>query len=274
MSGAIFLFRHSSVEVMPTEEDLSELGGVADADLADSDPIRFDPADALVRSRRCPWASLVPWYSLGCAAFFVTVFYSGLDSAPFEIDTAKPRELWRTVTYAWFHYSPAHLWINVATWLVYCGLVETENGWARAAVLSQTAIVGGGLACFWQTRFIGTEMVVAGASGGIYGMLAVQIGFLLLYWRTLHTVKKVSHVALLVGATVCEAVVTAVLFDPQTAYAAHLGGFLTNAFAGPFVLRLGRSGTGMGWGVPGAAGLAAAAILIAGTVNALVPFTS
>jgi membrane associated rhomboid family serine protease len=254
--------------------DLTELGAASTADLADVDPVQFDPGDSLVRSRRCPWLSYVPWYSAALSLALIPVFYSGASTAAFELDTEKPRQVWRVVTYAWFHYSPAHLWVNVATFLIYSGLVELENGWARAATLSQIGIVGGAFGVFWQRRFVATPYTVAGISGGVYGMLASQIGFMAAYWHTLHTVKRVVHLALLVGAVACDVAVTVYTAaqggGPAVSYADHVAGFVTDAFASVFVLRTGRAG--VPWLLPVCSGVVAACILVAGAVNVLVGF--
>jgi membrane associated rhomboid family serine protease len=242
-------------------------------------PIAFDPADNLVQvgdsKGRLAFLSYVPWYTLAVDVVLIGLFY-GVDqeSAAFgrlELDTAASRQAWRWLTYGWFHFTTLHLWVNVCTWSVYCGLVEVENGWWRTVALSQAGIVAGAFGCFWQRRLVpsGGDFVVVGTSGGIYSMIAVQIGFLALQWRALGTFKRIIHLSLLIGAVVCDVVVDVVMYDPQVSYASHVAGFVANAFLGLLVLRR------TSWvpaRVPAACGGVWGALMAAGAINAMVGF--
>lgn len=179
----------------------------------------------------------VPWYSLFMALFLISMFYGVKEFDGLALDSSYPKQVYRWLTYSWFHWSQMHLWINIATWMIYSGIVEIENGWWRTLVLSQIAVVGGAFGPFWQCRFTGDcDFEIVGISGSIYGMLASQIGYSIIFWKQMSWAKRIIHIALVVSATVSDVVVTVLMYDPRISYADHVGGFVVNAFISSLVL--------------------------------------
>lgn len=177
-----------------------------------------------------------PYYTF--AMFFVYIgIYFGLPygSGPFEglvMDTEKRREVYRWYSYSLVHFNDMHLASNMFTLCIYSGFVEWDNHFWRCFLIHFFSILGGVVGFGWEYRLTGTEMILLGASGGVYGMLASQIGNLILNWPELDPVKKWFYVIMLVAALVSDIAVNTVMQNTNISYSTHVGGFIAGIFAG------------------------------------------
>jgi len=79
--------------------------------------------------------------------------------------------------------------------------------------------------------------VLAGISGCIYGLLAAQLGNIVLNWSAWGFYRRAWYTSVLVCATLSDVVVDIVMYSPEISYSAHVGGFVTGALVGLVVMR-------------------------------------
>lgn len=180
------------------------------------------------------WLQVVPWTTLAWMVAYISIFYSGAYFETLALDTDRPRVAYTWLTYSWFHLNSIHLWINMFTFLIFYGLYEVENGFLRALAVLHLGIVNGAFGILWQRRFFsGVEnTLVIGVSGGIYAMLASQIGFLSLNWPDLSVMQRVVHTSLLASCVTSDIVVNVLYYNRVVSYSAHVGGFVIGVFSG------------------------------------------
>lgn len=209
---------------------------------------------------RAPWAKVrqwkvgalaasralarAPYYTLLMFIVYVAVFFELCEDPAKEaserrllLDTERGDEAYRWYTYSLLHHDRTHLGVNMLGLCAYCGLVEVFNGPLRAAAMHLLAILGGAFGVGWETRVTGEHMLVVGASGGNYGLLATQIGQLALNWPELGPIRRGVHLVVLVCAVTSDVVVNVVQHNPAVSYSAHVGGFVFGAFAGLALMR-------------------------------------
>ena len=87
-------------------------------DVQDASPITIDTEDNLLseaqvkvsRSGPLRFALCVPWFTVLSSCFLVLMYYTVHEFDALALDSAYPRQAWRWLTYAWFHWSTLHLW--------------------------------------------------------------------------------------------------------------------------------------------------------------------
>ncbi|KAJ1459311.1 peptidase S54, rhomboid domain-containing protein, partial [Pelagophyceae sp. CCMP2097] len=90
-------------------------------------------------------------------------------------------QLWRFISYSVVHEGWVHVCTNVFMELFFGFLLESAHGSKRTAVVFLTGVLGGAVAC----ATLDTHSSVAGASGGVFGLVAAQIAVVLLHWQSL-----------------------------------------------------------------------------------------
>lgn len=127
-------------------------------------------------------------------------------------------ETYRLLTSMFLHFGLMHLAMNMlATWIF--GLeVEREEGPVRAvAAFLVTGLVGGAAAYLFHPPFA----QVAGASGGVFGLLGVALILTLRAGRSIQSLVGLLLINLFIGVAV-----------PNISLAAHAGGFLAGVLYG------------------------------------------
>ena len=69
-----------------------------------------------------------------------------------------------------------------------------------------------------------SNIVLIGASAGMYGFLSSQIANIILNWIELTILQRIIYITLLVCATISDITVNIVMYDPQISYSAHVDG--------------------------------------------------
>jgi membrane associated rhomboid family serine protease len=128
------------------------------------------------------------------------------------------QEPWRLVTAQLLHANAPHLALNALGLVALCGLLERQLGLVRAALVLVGAGAGAMLGCALASydSVVGASGLVLGAAGALLALELFRPDLLPTLWRLPRR--------LLVGALVADAVL--LLFVPQVAHGAHLGGFL------------------------------------------------
>ena len=139
-------------------------------------------------------------------------------------------KVWQVVTYSLLHVSPGHLFFNMLTLWFIGAYLESDWGMRRFIECYTFCVVGAAVVTMAvsYTHFLGMDprMRVAGASGGIFGLL-MAFGILYadqeMYMFPLPFRIKAKY---LVGIWVVVAIIA--VFEPtgEVAVFAHLGGLL------------------------------------------------
>jgi len=100
--------------------------------------------------------------------------------------------------------------------------------------MNTLSIIGGGFVFIFVNS--NNQINVVGASGGIYGLLASNIGVLIFDWKQLDRLYRYLHLSLLISPVVSDIVVTGLTYNQsstigQPSYSTHIGGFFTGVLA-------------------------------------------
>ncbi|MFW0789990.1 rhomboid family intramembrane serine protease [Gordonia sp. CPCC 205333] len=164
-------------------------------------------------------------------------------------------EYWRLLTAGFLHLSLIHLGVNMVSLYLLGVSLEPALGPRQYTAIYLTALFGGSAAV---AVFGKPEVLTAGASGAIYGLMGALLVLVL---------RARTSVAPVIGIIAVNVVLSLTL--PNISILAHLGGLLFGAIsAAVFVFVPGLS---RGWGVRVAWALAAAVLLVAVLLGAVGP---
>ena len=153
------------------------------------------------------------------------------------LDMDYKRQAWRWWTYMLLHRDLMHILINSASWGMFAGIVEIDNLAHRTMAIHMVSIIGGAAGVGWESRLVRNDRRVVGASGGIYGLWASQVGNLVLNWPELDLLRRVAYIWILVAMMIGDIASTAIHYDANTAYSNHIGGLITGVFAGGLLMK-------------------------------------
>jgi len=177
-----------------------------------------------------PWTPAVRALIVGCGGAYLAQLFFGR-SFPFvdlfALDTARPFEIWRWVTYAFLHGGVFHLLFNALAIWMFGSEIEERLGTRRFVAFCTATGVGAALSVVLVDRLLGRESLVLGASGIVFGLL-LAYGLLfservitLLVFFVLPVSMKAKHFVVAFG-------VIELLFGMAggdgVAHFAHLGG--------------------------------------------------
>lgn len=185
---------------------------------------------------KCAMIQRLPLYSVMMSIIYIWIFYfvsRGSDRYNLLAFRSKMTdEVYRWWTYSFMHYDSMHLYGNMMVLLAAGGLLEYGNGQWRTFCIYNLAILGGACGCGWSLRFIPRpSFKLVGASGGIYGLLASQIGYLMMNWPELSPAARIMNTGLLVSSTSSDIILSCVSPNVRVSYSTHFGGFMTGAMA-------------------------------------------
>lgn len=185
----------------------------------------------------------VPWYTLAMFTVYMCMYFKApSDSQIFSslaLSSRAFKEVYRWWTYSLLHLNAMHVGVNMMTWLIYGGFIEWDHGPLRCAIVQSLSILGGACGFGWEWRFTKPtrQTNLVGVSGGVYGMLASQIGNLLINWKEIDALKRAFYVLLLLSAIASDVTVNVVNHNDKVSYSAHTGGFITGAIVSVAALR-------------------------------------
>lgn len=177
-----------------------------------------------------------PFHTIAMAFIYIVIFYKVPQTSSIYDDLAfNSHELQKAYTwwtYSLLHGNVMHLISNVIMLCICGGLLEICNYTWRTCCIYNFSILGGSCGCGWGIRFLPNGWIIlVGASGGIYGLLAAQTGYLLLNWRELDSVTKMTNTSLLITSTTIDIVVSCMYPNENISYSTHVGGFITGSIA-------------------------------------------
>lgn len=188
-----FIDRDEFAEWVSEMELASEAGDRDTRSLHDTTMKHMETAAFAMECRTCPPPLFLVLVSLLQVTMFVyhvthlynhhnmRIFWTG--PAPlcslWILDPEKRFQFWRFLSYAIVHSGIGHISLNVIIQLVVGLPLEMSHGPARVAAVYIMGVVSGSLA----TSVINPVVYLAGASGGVYALIAAHLSNLILNWH-------------------------------------------------------------------------------------------
>jgi membrane associated rhomboid family serine protease len=179
-----------------------------------------------------PWTPAVRALIIACGGVYLAQLLFGRTFPIVELlalDTARPLEIWRWVTYAFLHGGAFHLLFNALAIWMFGSEIEERLGTRRFALFCAVTGVGAALSVVLVDRVLGRESLVLGASGVVfgllmaYGMLFAERVITLLVFFVLPVSMKAKHFVVAFGAI---ELLFGMAGGDRVAHFAHLGGML------------------------------------------------
>ncbi|XP_073993520.1 rhomboid-4 isoform X2 [Rhodnius prolixus] len=148
----------------------------------------------------------------------------------------RRREAWRFLTYMFVHVGAFHLIVNLAVQILLGLPLEMVHRWWRVVIVYTAGVVAGSLG----TSVSDPNVYLAGASGGVYALIAAHIATIIMNWSEMQFAFWQLIIFLLIasldiGTAVYNRYVLDI--DDQVGYAAHLAGAVAGLLVGIYVLR-------------------------------------
>jgi membrane associated rhomboid family serine protease len=178
-----------------------------------------------------PWTPAVRAIILACGGVYLAqlLLADRLLQELFALDTARPFEAWRWVSYIFLHGGVVHLLFNLFAIWMFGSDLEERLGTGRFVAYFLFTGAGAALSVVLVDRFLGRETFVVGASGAVfglllaYGVLFAERVITMLVFFVLPVSLKAKHFVLIFG-------VVELLFGmsggDRVSHVAHLGGML------------------------------------------------
>ncbi|XP_053617160.1 rhomboid-related protein 2 isoform X2 [Plodia interpunctella] len=149
----------------------------------------------------------------------------------------KRQEAWRFLTYMLVHVGVVHLLVNLLVQLFLGVPLEMVHRWWRVTLVYLAGVAAGSLA----TSLTDPKVYLAGASGGVYALIAAHIATIIMNWKEMEfAIIQLLVFLLLAGVDVGTAVYDR-YFRPDIkqniGYVAHLAGAVAGLLVGIGVLR-------------------------------------
>ncbi|VDP12727.1 unnamed protein product [Onchocerca flexuosa] len=148
----------------------------------------------------------------------------------------KTSEVWRYLTYMFIHIGIIHLVFNVLTQIILGIPLELVHKFWRIALVYLSGVLAGSLLDY----AIDPRIYLAGASGGVYALLAAHLAELLINW----TEMEFALYRALVLAVLIISDVSLVIYHryylnsaDKVSYISHFAGFMAGVLMGTIVLR-------------------------------------
>ncbi|XP_050345982.1 rhomboid-related protein 3 isoform X3 [Nymphalis io] len=175
------------------------------------------------------------WYAWGAGGVAAAAGPVPVDS-PLVYRPDRRRELWRFLTYSVVHAGWLHLAFNLLVQLAVGLPLEMVHGALRCGAVYLAGVLGGSLAA----SVLDPDVCLAGASGGVYALLAAHLANALLNFHAMRY-GAVRLVAALAVASCDVGVAVHARYTKQEAppvsYAAHVAGALAGLTIGLLVLK-------------------------------------
>ena len=151
-------------------------------------------------------------------------------------DPNRKWEFWRFVTYMFVHSGYFHITFNLLIQLILGLPLEMVHRWWRIFLIYVSGVAAGSLA----TSITDPEVYLAGASGGVYALIAAHLANVIFNWGEMEfPALRLLAFLLLAGVDTGVAVYYryVVQVETQVSYVAHLAGAVVGLLLGIVVLR-------------------------------------
>jgi len=151
-------------------------------------------------------------------------------------DPDRKYEVWRFVTYMFVHSGYFHIGFNLLIQLVLGIPLEMVHRWWRILLIYICGVAAGSLA----TSLTDPDVYLAGASGGVYALIAAHLANVIFNWSEMEF-AALRLIAFLLLASVDTGVAIYYRYidptDTKVGYVAHLAGATVGLLLGIVVLR-------------------------------------
>ncbi|CAG9558973.1 unnamed protein product [Danaus chrysippus] len=148
----------------------------------------------------------------------------------------KRQEAWRFLTYMLVHVGVVHLLVNLLVQLFLGVPLEMVHRWWRVVLVYLAGVAAGSLA----TSLTDPKVYLAGASGGVYALIAAHIATIIMNWSEM----EFAIIQLLVFLLLATVDIGTAVYDrywrhlqQNIGYVAHLAGAVAGLLVGIGVLR-------------------------------------
>uniref|UniRef100_A0A915PKH4 rhomboid protease n=1 Tax=Setaria digitata TaxID=48799 RepID=A0A915PKH4_9BILA len=148
----------------------------------------------------------------------------------------KVFEIWRYFTYMFIHIGITHLAFNVLTQIILGIPLELVHKFWRIALVYLSGVLAGSLLDY----AIDSKAYLAGASGGVYALLAAHIAELLINWTEMEfALCRAFGLAVLISSDITFVVYHRYYLNTvdKVSHTSHLAGFIAGILMGTVVLR-------------------------------------
>ncbi|XP_063388637.1 rhomboid-related protein 2 isoform X3 [Cydia fagiglandana] len=148
----------------------------------------------------------------------------------------RRHEAWRFITYMFVHVGVVHLLVNLLVQLFLGVPLEMVHRWWRVSLVYLAGVAAGSLA----TSLTDPRVHLAGASGGVYALIAAHIATIIMNWAEM----EFAIIQLLVFLLLAAVDIGTAVYDrywgvgvTNIGYVAHLAGAIAGLLVGIGVLR-------------------------------------
>ncbi|VDN35240.1 unnamed protein product [Gongylonema pulchrum] len=176
-------------------------------------------------------------------AYYVVKMKSGIElyepvpqKSPLIFSPRKTYEIWRYFTYMFIHIGIIHLAFNVLTQIILGIPLELVHKFWRIALVYLSGVLAGSLLNY----AIDQKTYLAGASGGVYALLAAHIAELLINWSEMEfALLRAFGLLVLISSDVSQAVFHRYYLKStdKVSHISHFAGFIAGVLMGTIVLR-------------------------------------
>ncbi|KAL4002289.1 Rhomboid family protein [Acanthocheilonema viteae] len=148
----------------------------------------------------------------------------------------RTNEVWRYFTYMFIHIGITHLIFNVLTQIILGIPLELVHKFWRIALVYLSGVLAGSLLDY----AIDPRTYLAGASGGVYALLAAHIAELLINWSEMEfAFSRALALAILIASDVSVVIYHRYYLNAtdKVSQVSHLAGFVAGVLMGTVVLR-------------------------------------
>uniref|UniRef100_A0A0N5AZW2 Rhomboid protease n=1 Tax=Syphacia muris TaxID=451379 RepID=A0A0N5AZW2_9BILA len=158
-----------------------------------------------------------------------------ITDSPLIFNPHKKQELWRYFTYMLVHIDIFHLVLNILAQLVLGVSLELVHKLWRIAAVYFSGVLAGSL----LVSVVDPNAYLAGASGGVYALLAAHISDLLINWSEMEFafVRAIFLGFVIVVDFGISAYQRYFENENKVSYASHIAGFVAGVLMGVVVLR-------------------------------------
>ncbi|XP_039297527.1 rhomboid-related protein 2 isoform X2 [Nilaparvata lugens] len=148
----------------------------------------------------------------------------------------KRSEFWRFLTYMFVHAGIGHLVVNLMVQIMLGIPLEMVHGWWRVLAIYVAGVIAGSLG----TSISDPKVYLAGASGGVYAIIAAHLSTIILNWSEMQFAiwQLLIFLALAVidiGTAIHDRYVAQL--NREIGYVAHLAGAIAGLLVGLVILR-------------------------------------
>lgn len=148
----------------------------------------------------------------------------------------KRHEAWRFITYMFVHVGVIHLIVNLIVQLFLGVPLEMVHKWWRVLLVYFAGVAAGSLG----TSLTDPKVYLAGASGGVYALIAAHIATIVMNWAQMEfAVIQLLVFLLLTGVDIGTAIYNryVLMLEENVGYVAHLAGAVAGLLVGIGILR-------------------------------------